>query len=119
MKDFNGNKIIPAWIERGNKIKKLVSDYLSEFQNSTIYFDAVREKYETELLQYVTHVATIQAQMLVGDKVGWDKATIFGINYELSDKEQYRFFEAQKRQADTGYISVAIPTTKIQEWKNG
>lgn len=106
------------WVLREKRVKQLVSDYMGNFINSSVTYARARSGgYSLPLANYVHAVAKIQAQIIAGDKVGWDKAIIFGINYPLPDEEKHQFFERQKQQAEMGFIDVAIPTGRIAEWE--
>lgn len=105
-------------IETNNeKCSAMVDRYIADYKTRAIWLQASREGWQMELWRYVNAVATIQAQMICKQTVGWNKADIFGINYQLSDEEIHHFFESQKAQAEAGFISVSDPASRIEEWR--
>lgn len=106
------------WEVRKRKSKRLVGEYMQRFYTSPIYVEAQVGGYDLNLVRYVHAVADVQAQMIVADDkpFGWDGVAICGFN-NISDKDFYRFMCRQKTQADNGFIDVAIPTARINDFK--
>lgn len=106
------------WDERDEKRNQLVIDYVSNYiAVSQLWFEAKREGWDADLMRYITAVAWVQAQMIIpgGRGIGWSGNIIF--SHTPKDQEIRQFMDDQKRQAETGVVSVAIPTGKITEWK--
>lgn len=104
------------WKEKNDARKKMISDYLAKFQSSSLWVQAVREKWDMDLWRYAYAVADVQAQMIQGLKnIGWNSADIFGINTPISEEEKAAWFKNQRVQCQGG-IDVSVPTGKIMEW---
>jgi hypothetical protein len=69
--------------------------------------------YESELRQYVTEVAWVQAQFIVGRKgIAYRSTTLFG-----REKPDDEFFARAREQAAKGCIQVRVPAELVKEWK--
>lgn len=106
------------WDIRKAEIKKLVGEYMQRFYTSPIYVEAQVGGYDIQLVRYVHAVADVQAQMITSDDkpFGWDGVAICGFN-RISDKDFYKFMCRQKQQASNGFIDVAIPTARLNDFK--
>lgn len=105
------------WQNIKDERKKMIAEYIDKFKLSNIWFEAVNGKWDLSLWRFIYSVADVQAQMIQGRKnIGWNKPDIFGIDYALTDEEKASWFKIQRAQCQGG-IDVAIPTTRIAEWK--
>lgn len=106
------------WQIRAEQRDFLVSKYVELFRMSSVWREAEEGGYITDLRNYVIAVAKVQAQFIHPDAsgIGWNGQDIFG-NHPPSDDERKQFMADCKRQAETGLIDVAIPTTQIARWK--
>jgi hypothetical protein len=105
------------WHERDDERKAMIERYMEGFGHTSMMTEAFRDGWDLDLRRFVYAVAEVQAQMIQGCKsVGWDGASIFGYG-TLTDEAKAQFFRDQTRQAQTGQIDVAIPTSRIEAWK--
>ncbi len=107
------------WEKRDARIREMIDEYLEQFTRaSTIWSESKTEGWDFSLLTYVRSVAYVQAQMMIpgGNGTGWDSARIFGTPV-VTDEDRNAFMGACRRQAETGFIDVAIPVGHIAEWK--
>ena len=101
-----------AWELRAKEIAKLRKAFMDGFKFSHLMQQAIAGGYENDMRNYVDHVAEIQAQMITGDKVGYNSVLL-----GLKDKEQAnRFLEEQRQLCAYGSIEVRIPTSIIDWW---
>lgn len=107
------------WEERVERKQKLIDDYVKQFCTiSQTYAESVREGWHLDLRDYVYCVADVQAQMIVGERnIGWNGMSIFGAGNTISDDMRKEFLAAQRRQANIGMVDIAIPTSRLNEWK--
>ena len=105
-------RIEQQWEEAG----KLRDDYVQHFKaTSKVYQQALAEKWDFELWQWVKEAAWVQGQLIAGcDRIAWDSLLV----QHFPPAERLTAFQKHmlpdwKRQAEYGVVDVAIPTTLI------
>lgn len=118
-KNSHENRVRNEWEERDERVNNMVSDYVTRFKNiSTIWHESVLGGWEIDLWRYIYSMASMQAQMIVGDRnIGWDGVVMFGATTLITDEMRNQLIRQQRQQAETGSIEVSIPTGRIAEWK--
>lgn len=108
------------WKLRNDKRGRLIDEYIKNFiAASSIWSEAMRDGWDMELRDYLYCVANVQAQFIVGEQnIGYSSMGIWGAGNKIQDNEVSQFLHGQKRQAQTGFIDVAIPTGRIADWKS-
>ena len=103
------------WDIREEEQGLMVAEYMATFRHTGTYAAAVSGGYGHLIARYVGEVAKIQAQYINPGPsgAGWCTTTT-----EISDPKQAAvFLKEQRRQAQTGEISVGIPTGLLKKWE--
>lgn len=102
-----------SWELQDRDVERLTKEFMESYRFSSLYLESCREHWDWHLWSYVYHVATIQAQMITGAKVGYSSVTL-----GMSDKAEIsRFLDEQRGLCAFGGIDVRVPTKLINEWK--
>lgn len=105
-----------------SKANELANGYIRSFmKRSRVAAKARLEGWALELKAYLSDVAWVQAQFLVGMKyIGWSGSIVKGFPPESrksQDQQVAEFLADAKAQAARGSIRVNVPHTLIRRWE--
>lgn len=110
------------WEKREREIRTMVNLYIEGFKQSTLHSQAMAQRWDLQLLDYVKSVAHVQAQMIVASNngIGWD-SRIFSYDQlrDLNfDALRRAWFDQQRQAVAAGRIDVTIPADMIEQWRS-
>ena len=106
------------WEVRDRAIEKRVSEYMAGFSYRDLASEASRGGWDLDLLYYVRHVATIQAQIIEGAQVGYNSGVLFGYGSGIDKRDVSAWLDDQRKLCADGTIDIRIPTKRIDAWKS-
>lgn len=122
-KSYAPNGKMP-WEERLARVERRVKSYLVEFQQSDLGLQALREKWDFQLLRYAQAMAWVQAQMLESvPAIGWDGCVLLeGVPPDSRKGARDLFAEHIRPQCELamqrGGVMVTVPSALLDRWRS-
>ena len=106
------------WEARDREIAEKVKSYMTQFQHTDLHRQSAAEGWTRDLEAYVREAAFIQAQLIAGvSNVQFTNLVVPTAGYTSAREAFQAWRHGINEQVMAGRIDVAVPTGKIQEWR--
>lgn len=105
------------WELRDKQIYQMAKAYLESFKFGMLWRQAEQGNWDIHLWRYVHAVASIQAEVITGAKVGFNSGILWGFTKIPDERAVREYMDEQRRLCADGRIDVRIPSERIEEFK--